>query len=107
MANDTNLVLPVNTYWGGLIERKQIDWDYREIKPYWIARFCDCASTETNIHVIEKSLRKFDTVTFMNRRTGRRMVFEVDDIIIVNGSDYKMFQYGMFYFIVRLGERIQ
>lgn len=32
------LRLPVNEWWYGMIKDGKIDFDYREIKPYWTAR---------------------------------------------------------------------
>ena len=32
------LRLPVNEQWYGLIKDGKLDFDYREIKPYWTAR---------------------------------------------------------------------
>lgn len=106
MESDKNLVLPVNTYWGDIIDSGQIDWDYREVKPYWISRICSCPSGTTDIATIVKSIRKFDTVTLFNRHNGHKSVYSVDDIVVIDGSKYDLFQNGKFYFIIKLGRVI-
>ena len=102
----TNLTLPVNDYWGGMIEDGTLDWDYREVKPYWVSRMCSCPSGTTDIDVIKKSLKEFKTATFYNRSSKKRMVFEVKVVEIVGGDDYDFFNDGKYYFIIGIGKRI-
>lgn len=106
MKSEDNLTLPVNTHWGGLLESGRLNWDYREVKPYWVSRICTCPPTTTNKVVIEKSIRQFKTVTFANRYTGHKVSFEVKGLVVVEGSEYEFFQSGKLYFIIMLGEKL-
>ena len=97
-----NLTLPVNTYWGGMIEDGTLDWDYREVKPYWISRICDCPPGTTDIQTIKDNIRAFDRLVFYNRSTGKRMSFNAGQIIVVSGDDYEFLMGGKYYFIIEI-----
>ena len=107
MVDGTNLTLPVNTYWGGLIESGKIDWDYREVKPYWVSRICSCASGTTDVRTIAGTIRNFKTATFTNRHNGHKSVYEIRGIEVVDGTFYDFFRNGVFYFIIGIGRKIR
>lgn len=121
MAAD-NLFLTLKKEWFDLIDAGVKLEEYREIKQYWIKRFCD-----TNIHLpyvyckLEKcclecfkdkptsfKMRHFDTVTFQlgYKRNAPRMVFKIKEIAIAQGEPSWGAESGQEYFVIRLGDRI-
>lgn len=122
MATD-NLFLILKKEWFDLIAAGIKLEEYREIKPYWIKRFCD-----TNIHLpfvyckLEKccpecfqdnpknyKIRHFDTVTFQlgYQKHAPRMTFKIKEIVISQGEVSWGAENSKDYFVIRLADRIE
>lgn len=103
-----------------MIERGEKTEEYREIKPYWIRRFCRILKEEPFIYcVLEKVCAecfhdpykgefeqlKFDAVRFSYGYTRQTMTFEIESISVGKGKP----EWGApeeDVFIIKLGKKI-
>ncbi|MCF0201776.1 MAG: hypothetical protein HUK08_00290 [Bacteroidaceae bacterium] len=121
MENKT-LYLPLKAKWYKMIESGIKKEEYRELKDFWIKRFCYTKEQVKNCdncikhyckRTIEKgynysgySVRNFQQVQFSYGYTSRTMTFEIDSIQIGVGKP----EWGAPekpVFIIKLGERLQ
>lgn len=100
------LKLNVNSYWFGLLDRGEIDFDYREMKPFWTQRFTSCNKNETRIDVLNNNLKRYDTAEFFIPHTQRKIRFRIKSITAYKGSDIGLDCYDGC-FIVELGDRLR
>lgn len=121
--NNSNLFLILKKQWFDLIASGLKLEEYREIKPYWIKRFCD-----TNIHLpyvyckMENcclecfkdnphkfAIRQYKTATFQlgYKHNASRMTFEIENISVGHGNPLWGAQDNTDYFVIRLGKRIK
>ena len=118
------LDLPLKKQWYQMIESGIKTEEYREIKPYWIKRLCQCKGSnipimrtgfycmnancyrclveKNNLHSI-----KFDAVRFRYGYTKRTMLFKIDSISIGKGKSEWGALEDKQVFIIKIGERIK
>lgn len=82
------LRLPVNVNWYNLLISGEIDWDYREITPYWIDRLEN---------------KQYDVVEFYHRFKKEIKPIQFKFNWIRKG---KITSYDKDVFIIKFGERI-
>lgn len=114
------LHLPLKKEWYNLIESGVKTEEYREIKPYWIYRFCsyrimcgDC-KLERNSSECKKcfdeghyTLYPFDKVRFSYGYTRRTMTFQVKEACYGKGNPSWGAPEEENVFIIKLGKRIE
>lgn len=114
------LHLPLKAKWYKMIESWEKTEEYREIKPYWIRRFCNTLKDSPfNYCVMERVCSecfhdpydgefeqlKFDAVRFSFGYTKRTMTFEIESISIGKGKP----EWGapeQNVFIIKLGSKL-
>lgn len=101
------LKLNVNNYWYGLIDRGEINFDYRMVKPHWVQRLTTCNRNETKVDVLNKNLKEYNVAEFFIPYTNnKRMRFEIKFIKAYKGSDVGLKCYDAC-FIIELGNRLR
>jgi hypothetical protein len=88
--------------------------EYREIKEYWIKRFCETHKGAVggdlrNKHKAEcYTIKKFDTVIFKNGYSSNapKISFEITEIEIDRGNSNWGAERGKYYFVIKLGDRV-
>lgn len=121
------LDLVLKRKWYDMIASGEKTEEYREIKPYWICRFCYKASpsypvpwmsmvvTAQNPEYLKKALKwrtmvlwNFTHVTFHLGYSKDRpsMTFAIKEIVIDEGKEEWGALPGETYFVIKLGERL-
>ena len=121
------LDLVLKQKWFEMIASGEKTEEYREIKPYWICRFCYKASrtypipwmsmvvNAQNPEYLKKALKmrtmvlwKFTHVTFHLGYSKDRpsMTFAIKEIVIDEGKEEWGALPGETYFVIKLGERL-
>lgn len=115
------LNLPLEAKWYKLIEAGEKTEEYREIKPYWIRRFCETLKTIPFNHCILENCCKecfndpyegnfeqiqFDAAILRYGYTTRAMVFNVESISVGRGKPEWGAPLREDVFIIKLGKRI-
>lgn len=121
------LDLVLKRKWFDMIASGEKTEEYREIKPYWICRFCYKASpsypvpwvsmvvTAQNPEYLKQALKmrtmtlkRFTRVTFHLGYAKNRpsMTFAIKEIVIDEGKEEWGALPGETYFVIKLGERL-
>lgn len=121
------LDLVLKKKWYDMIASGEKTEEYREIKPYWISRFCYKASpsfpipwvsmvinAQNPVYLWEALkmrtmvLRGFTHVTFHLGYAKDRpsMTFAIKEIVIDEGKEEWGALFGKTYFVIKLGERL-
>jgi len=121
------LDLVLKRRWYDLIQSGVKTEEYREIKPYWIRRFCYKVSPTFPIPWVSMvlasqdsehlkvlltrrvvNLKNFDKVTFHLGYSKDRpsMTFAIKEIVIAEGKEEWGALPGETYFVIKLGERL-
>jgi hypothetical protein len=93
---DKILHLPLKSEWYNLIESGIKTEEYREIKPYWIKRFC----------ITDSDFKHYDKVKFSYGYTKKTMTFLIEKISKGKGKK----EWGAMddeVFIITLGNRVE
>ncbi len=122
-----NLDLVLKKQWYDMIDSGQKTEEYREIKPYWVKRFCYKTSpsypvpwvsmilTSQNPEYLKQALkmrtmtlRRFTRVTFHLGYSKDRpsMTFAIKEIVIDEGKEEWGALPGETYFVIKLGDRL-
>ena len=113
MKQSEVLHLVLKRKWFDMIARGEKNEEYREIKPYWLKRFCDpvagcCNDCRACYKTVpyDYTFKHFDFVCFHFGYTNRKMMFQIKDIIIGTGKVELGAESGKEYIVIKLGERI-
>ena len=94
----------VNSYWFGLLDKGEIKFDYREVKPHWIKRLTTCDANETDLNVLNDNLRHFDEVEFYIPGHTRKIIFKLLWMSVFKGSEVGLKTDAAF--IIKFGKRL-
>lgn len=122
------LSLVLKKKWYDMIDSGEKTEEYREIKPYWIRRFCYKASpsypvpwvsmvlTAQNPEYLKKALKTMRTMALWNfnhvtfhlgyAKNRPSMTFAIKEIVIDEGKEEWGALPGETYFVIKLGERL-
>ena len=122
------LDLVLKKKWFDMIASGEKTEEYREIKPYWIRRFCYKASpsypvpwvsmvlTAQNPEYLKKALKTMGTMVLWNfthvtfhlgySKDRPSMTFAIKEIVCDEGKEEWGALPGETYFIIKLGERL-
>lgn len=112
------LRLTLKKEWFDLYVRGIKTEDYRDIKPYWIAKLCSTDSSEKitsffTYHINETTrttyeIMKFDEVEFTNGYGDHRpkITFECKEITTGEGNPEWGAEEGVTYFVIKVGKEI-
>lgn len=129
MEKQKILFLPLKKKWYDMIESGIKTEEYREIKPYWEKRLVDYQGLKEhylknkgyfaikrvlfpNLPLIPGDIMKiwsrgYTHVRFSYGYTKRTMMFEVSEITRGEGNPEWGAEPGQYYFIIKLGKRVE
>ena len=116
----TTITLQLKRKWYEMIDSGQKKEEYRRISPYWLSRILVCGkacsarilSGEVFCPVcLRMNWKKFDKVIFTlgyprKDEAGKKMVFEIDNLLMRSGNPEWGAEEGRTYFVFKLGKRI-
>ena len=114
MAKDNKtLHLVLKRKWWNMIASGKKKEEYREIKPYWLKRFCDpvtgcCMDCRVCYETFpwDYTVKDFTCVCFHLGYTSKTMTFQIKEFDIATGKPELGAEIGKEYIIIRLGERV-
>lgn len=109
----STLHLSLKRKWFDMIARGEKNEEYREIKPYWLKRFCNpvagcCTDCRVCYETIpyDYTVKDFTYVCFHLGYTSKTMTFQIKEIDIATGKPELGAEIGKKYIVIRLGKRI-
>lgn len=118
----TTITLQLKRKWYEMIDSGQKREEYRRVTPYWMSRILGCGGgkvcSEQSLSgevfcpvCLRMAWKKFDKVIFTlgyprKDEVAKRMVFELDNLMMRGGNPEWGAEEGRTYFVFKLGKRI-